>query len=65
MNLTDLERCATYKRIDGHCTINCKLGLWGVAGPFSIELINDAMTHFEKHRQDGKYNKLLGSPEDK
>jgi hypothetical protein len=58
-DMTDLEKCAIYRRDGNTCTISCRLGNWSVSGPFGMELINEAMRYFEQYKEDGEYANLL------
>lgn len=57
---TDLERCATYRRLGNFCTISCRKGLWEVSGKYSIDLINEAENYFNQYKSDGEYSDILG-----
>ena len=59
MDQTPMEKCSYYKRDGDICEITCKLGLWSVAGPFSLALINEATHYFEQYRDGGEYDELL------
>jgi hypothetical protein len=56
---TDLEKCTIYKRHSDRCEIKCRLGLWGVEGPYSLALITEAEHYFQQYKADGEYDKLL------
>lgn len=57
---TEMEKCTTYKRNGGTCSIKCKLGLWSVSGPYGLKLINEAAHYFEQYKSDGEYSSILG-----
>ena len=59
---TDMEKCTTYKRKGGTIYIDCKLGLWGVSGPYGLKVINEASHYFEQYKSDGEYSEILGGP---
>ena len=63
--MTDLDKCATYKREGNRCTISCKLGLWSVEGKYGLELINQAMHYFRQYKADGEYHSLIGGDDPK
>jgi hypothetical protein len=58
--MTDMEKCATYKREGDQCTISCNLGLWSVSGKYGLGLINEAYHYFEQYKADGEYSEILG-----
>ena len=59
-DMTEMEKCTTYRREGRTCTISCKLGNWSVSGQFGMELINEAAHYFEQYKRDGEYSRLLG-----
>ena len=59
--MSDLEKCATYKREGDRCTISCKLGLWSVTGKYGLALIDEADHYFRLYKSDGEYKEILGS----
>ncbi len=59
-NMSDMEKCTTYRREDETCTISCNLGLWAVSGKFGLALINEATHYFEQYKSDGEYSEILG-----
>lgn len=59
INMTDLEKCATYTWRGDRCEIKCKLGLWSVEGPYGLALLNEAEHYFQQYKADGEYDKLL------
>ncbi len=59
-NETELEKCSIYKRNGSICTITCRLGLWKVTGKYDLALINKAEDHFQQHKANGDYKKILG-----
>ena len=60
MTMTDLEKCATYRRNGDVCTIKCNLGLWEVSGKYGLDLINEAEHYFQQYKSDGEYSEILG-----
>lgn len=58
---TDMEKCTIYTRRGDRCEIKCRLGLWGVEGPYGLALINEAERYFRQYKEDGEYNELLGA----
>lgn len=57
--LTEMEKCTTYKRVGERCEIKCRLGLWSVDGPYGLALINEADHYFQQYKSDGEYDELL------
>jgi len=57
--LTDMEKCTTYRRHGDRCEIKCNLGLWAVEGPYGLALINEADHYFQQYKEDGEYDSLL------
>lgn len=57
--VTELEKCAVYRRHGNRCEIKCKLGLWSVEGPYGLQLINEAENYFQQYKADGEYDVLL------
>lgn len=60
--ISDLEKCTIYTRCGDRCVIKCKLGLWSVEGPYSLDLINEAELYFMQYKSDGEYDELLANP---
>ena len=58
--LTDMEKCTTYKREGDQCTISCNLGLWSVSGKYGVDIINEALHYFRQYKMDGEYSEILG-----
>jgi hypothetical protein len=56
---TEMEKCTIYKRRGERCEIKCRLGLWSVAGPYGLALINEADRYFQQYKSDGEYDELL------
>lgn len=58
-DMTEMEKCTTYRREGKICTISCKLGNWSVSGQYGMKLINEASHYFRQYKRDGEYEKLL------
>ncbi|WP_130537684.1 hypothetical protein [Thiomicrorhabdus indica] len=61
LDMRELEMCSDYIAEEKGFTLRCKLGLWSVYGTETIQVINDAMAFFEKHKAAGDYQDFLGS----
>ena len=58
--LTEMEKCTTYKRVGERCEISCRYGLWSVSGKYGLDLINEASHYFEQYKADGEYSQIIG-----
>ena len=58
--MTEIEKCVTYKREGKICTISCNLGLWSVSGRYGLDLMNEAEKYFLEYKFAGEYDSILG-----
>tara|TARA_R110000737_G_C14399033_1_gene453837 strand:- start:269 stop:511 length:243 start_codon:yes stop_codon:yes gene_type:complete len=55
------NKCITKRtRKNGHTSINCKLGLWGVSAPNEIQAIREALHYWHQYKEDGEYSEIIG-----
>lgn len=60
MNPSKFERCVDISvEADGYMEIDCKLGLWSVAGSDKEAVLREAKNYWVKYYRDGEYNELL------
>ena len=65
--MNDFERCTITKHKlfpFPRSSIECRLGLWRVDGPYNDDLVREAWHYFIQYKSDGEYDKLLGVVED-
>jgi len=57
--MLNFNLCVNYKPCTDCVIISCKLGLWSIKGPYSIETARQAEEKYRQFKALGKYNNLL------
>lgn len=56
--MKNFNKCVIYKPCTDCMVILCKLGLWEVKGPYSIEVYKRAEKKYQQFRDAGKYKNM-------
>lgn len=61
-NLLELITCVDVSLEGGVYKVDCKRGLWGVAGEDAAQVLDEGWLYFVQYKKDGEYSDLIGGP---